>query len=155
MQQARADLLRVHKNVQARRHDDSPTAPILTPLRDRWLGDLETVTKILLSAVAVVLVIACVNVAGLMLVRGESRSREIAIRAAIGASRAAIVRQLLTESLLLAIALASHFRNNPRVTVDTDPSRFFMHQHGRVMIAMLDVASLALAARTIWRNGQA
>jgi predicted permease len=102
--QARADLLRVHKNVQERTHDTSPTSPILTPLRDRALGDLKTVTAILFSAVAVVLIIACVNIAGLMLVRGEARSREIAIRAAIGASRAAIVRQLLTESLLLAVA---------------------------------------------------
>ncbi len=100
--QARADLLRVHKITQERHHDESPTSPVLTPLRDRALGDLKSVTRILFAAVAVVLLIACVNIAGLMLVRGESRSREVAIRAALGASRGALVRQLLTESLLLA-----------------------------------------------------
>ncbi len=105
MQQAEADLRRAHfareefKNAEA--------YPVLAPVRDRYLGDFKAVTRILLGAVGVVLLIACVNVAGLMLVRGESRSREIAIRTAIGASRARIIRQLLTESLLLAAIGAS------------------------------------------------
>ena len=100
--QARADLLRVHKNDQAEFKDTAPTFPIITPLRDRVLGNLKNITRILFAAVAVVLLIACVNIAGLMLVRGEGRAREVAIRAAIGASRGAIVRQLLTESVVLA-----------------------------------------------------
>jgi len=102
LEQARADLLRVHWSQQ--RNSDRVTSPIVGPLRDRYLGDYKTVTYILLGTVAVVLLIACVNIAGLMLVRGESRSREIAIRAAVGASRGRLARQLLTESFAMATA---------------------------------------------------
>jgi putative ABC transport system permease protein len=100
MEQAQADLRRVH--FARPEFKDAPAYPVLAAVRDRYLGDFKVVTRILLGAVAVVLLIACVNVAGLMLVRGESRSREIAIRTAIGASRGRVIRQLLTESLLLA-----------------------------------------------------
>jgi putative ABC transport system permease protein len=100
MQQAEADLRRIHFARPG--YKDADAYPVLAAVRDRSLGDFKTVTRILLGGVAVVLLIACVNIAGLMLVRGESRSREIAIRTAIGASRGRIVRQLLTESLLLA-----------------------------------------------------
>jgi predicted permease len=101
-EQAQADLLRVHKSVIAEQDVNKITAPILTPLRDRILGDFRTVSRILLGAVAVVLLIACVNIAALMMVRGSTRAREIAIRTAMGASCARIVRQLLTENLVLA-----------------------------------------------------
>ncbi len=105
IEQARADLLRVHKAmIQSGQKVNEITSPILTPLRDRYLGDFRTVSHILLGGVAVVLLIACVNIAALMMVRGSSRTREMAIRMAVGASRGRIVRQLLTENLLLAAA---------------------------------------------------
>ena len=104
-ERAAADLLRVHKAmIPAGWKDNEITSPILTPLRDRYLGDFRIVSRILLGAVALVLLIACVNIAALMLVRGGARAREIAIRTAIGASRGRVVRQLLTENLVLAIA---------------------------------------------------
>jgi len=104
-QEASADLLRVHKAmIQSGWKDNEITSPILTPLRDRYLGDFRGISHILLGGVAVVLLIACVNIAALMLVRGGARSREIAIRTAMGASRGRVVRQLLTENLVLAVA---------------------------------------------------
>jgi predicted permease len=104
LEQARQDLSRIHKSIlETRTMSDSLFPPQIQVLSDKLFGRVGSVILLLLFASGILLLIVCFNVAGMMLARSESRTQEMGIRAALGASRGEIIRQLLTESLLLAI----------------------------------------------------
>jgi predicted permease len=102
---AQADLSVVMRRLAAQYHEtNAGRGAAVIPLRDEIIGPVRTTLLVLFGAVGCVLLVACVNVAGLMLVRSAARGREIAVRSAVGADRGRIVRQLLAESALLALA---------------------------------------------------
>jgi putative ABC transport system permease protein len=102
-QQALTDLNAIMLAIAQQFPENKGIGADVQPMRDTWVGDVRPALIVLLGAVGFVLLIACVNVANLMLARSSGRQKEIAIRSALGAGRSRLFRQFITESLLLSL----------------------------------------------------
>jgi predicted permease len=105
IRQAKAELGNISQHLEQQYpEDDKGWGATVVPLREQLVGDIRPALLVLLGAVVFILLIACANVANLVLAKTLSRRKEIAIRTALGAGRGAIVRHLLAETMVLSVA---------------------------------------------------
>src|SRR5438309_4349082 len=104
LEQAQAQMAAIGARLEARYPDSNTNESVaVARMRDDMVGNFQLTLWVMLAAVGVVLLIACANLASMLLAKAVGRSREIAVRAALGAGRGRIARQLITESLVLAL----------------------------------------------------
>jgi len=101
--QATADLKRIMLSIATRFPENKGVTAETEPLEESIVGNIRPALELLLGAVGLILLIACVNVANLLLARSARRQKEIAVRAAMGAGRGRLIRQFLTESIVLGL----------------------------------------------------
>lgn len=101
--QAQSDVSAIARAIEETVPENKGVGALIVPLQEQLVGDSRKPLLVLLAAVAFVLLVACVNVANLLLARASARSKELAIRASLGASRARIIRQVIIECLPLAL----------------------------------------------------
>jgi predicted permease len=110
LEAAESEMRQIHRNAHANDRHGALVEPVLYPLHDEFTNltgrDLKLSIIVLFAAVSVVLLIACLNVANLLLGRSLARQKELAVRAALGSGRARLLKQLLTESMMLSAAAA-------------------------------------------------
>ena len=150
--QAKDDMEALGRHLAAEYPEaDKGTGITLIPLKQAVVGDIQPTLLVLLAAVGFLLLIACVNVANLLLARSTGRTREFAIRSALGATRGRVIRQLLTESILLALSggglglvLASWGLKGALTALpEALPRAEEVHLDGRVLLFMLAASVLA------------